>query len=63
MSETTKSNSLDYVSKFKEKLSSVLKIEQENFKTPPPLNRTRYDVNTKIMNFKPGDSFSIFTNF
>lgn len=62
LSETIKSNLLDYVSKFKEKLSDVFKIEQENLKTSQQKMKSKYDVNTKIMYFKPGYSFSIFTN-
>lgn len=60
LSKTTKSNLLDYISKFKERLSSAFKIAQENFKASQNKMKSRYDVNTKIRNFKPGEKVLVF---
>ena len=60
LSEATKDPLLEYVSKFKEKLSSAFKIAQKNLVASQNKMKTTYDANTEVRNFKPGDRVMMF---
>ena len=59
LSEATK-DTLEYVSKFNEKLISAFKIAQKNLVVSQNKMKTTYDANTKVRSFKPGDRVLMF---
>ena len=60
LAENTQNNLLDYVSDFKERIFSAVKIAKENLKSAQVKMKNNYDKNSKSRSFKAGDKVLVF---
>ena len=60
LAENTQNNLLDYVSDFKERVFSAVKIAKENLKNAQIKMKSNYDKNSKSRSFKTGDKVLVF---
>ena len=58
--EPNQLSTLDYVSKFKERLQEVRKVASENLKNSQERMKKFFDAKTKERTFKPGDKVLVF---
>ena len=60
LADTAELNLLEYVSEFREKIFSAIKLAQENMTRSQINMKQIYDKNTKIRSFQPGDQVLVF---